>query len=43
MGEDLLVGLALAVLYAVEVSGVGGEVFAGFEVREVALDVAGGS
>jgi len=41
--EDLLVGLSLAVLDAVEVFGVGGDGVAGAEVGEVPLDVTGGA
>ena len=43
MGEDFLVRLPLSVSYAVEVFGIWGEVVAGFEVGEIALDVARGA
>ena len=43
MFQDLLVGLSLAVLQAVEIGGIRLAVIAGFEMREVALHVAGGT
>lgn len=41
MFQDILVGLPLAVLQAVEVGRIWFALIAGFEMREVALDVAG--
>ena len=43
MVEDIFVGLSLTMLAGIEVFWVRGEVVAGFEVGEVALDVAGGA
>ena len=43
MGQDILVWFPLAVLLDVIVFGIWSEVVAGFEMGEVALDVAGGA